>query len=732
MRIYTIDDLGRSATLDEHKEHLLDMMVEFDKFCKEHGLTYYLSGGTLLGAIRHKGFIPWDDDVDVNMPRPDCEKLMELSGGKIGKYVLNPPNFSKQYHAYHWKLYDESILVCKVAREVITKTSPIFMDIFPIEGLPDTEEGNIEHFNKIIKKKEQADTLWDMNLYRGGNPIKRKQINGTVFKNEREGREKLFNDVVAIQKTYSYDESEYVGVMATNVHTVEERVLKSEYSPVIEVEFEGHMFPAPKGYDTYLRQLYGKNYMKLPPIYSRVSRHGLLPFFKKDTREYAIDRFDWNKWHEYWQTGDKQIKIAICGLVKSENIGELFIARSLEYLIGTELRKKDPDIGIDFVEVDLLGRNDEIEDIPNAFFKRVNNYSYYYRKGEALDKVFQELKKHANEMDNTMLGNSIHRIRHGIWKSGLNYRKRLETFFNEKLEGVDFIVIDGAGLLEYSYNEYEWPLMLISKYAEKHGLSVVYNAIGRAGDFDENDFRSNILKRALQSSQVKYVSARDSVETVQACAGSKHKVKLLADAAFWMKETYKIEDNPNRTKIGIGLIRGTSLTGYGDDFEGDSWVKLFVNIAKELEKRGYDYEFFTNGLPADIALGREVLSKMALDNDKMVIRPVDDVELYNTINDYKAMITCRMHSAIAAFTLKIPSVILSWNDKVNKLMEIVGYPDRAINKESFDAKLIVDAMEKAMKEGVSDKPLDNMKAKSLESVTDYIDFIYDKVNEINK
>src|SRR5690554_3813058 len=150
MREYDYTDLKGLASDSDHKAHMLEILVEFDRFCEEHGLTYYLSGGTLLGAVRHKGFIPWDDDIDVNMPRSDCEKLMELSGGRIGDFELIPANSSPNYFAYHWKLYSESILIAKrKAGGIGNKVYLIFLDIFPIEGLPDTEAGNEEHYAEI-------------------------------------------------------------------------------------------------------------------------------------------------------------------------------------------------------------------------------------------------------------------------------------------------------------------------------------------------------------------------------------------------------------------------------------------------------------------------------------------------------------------------------------------------------------------------------------------------------
>ena len=193
-----------------------------------------------------------------------------------------------------------------------------------------------------------------------------------------------------------------------------------------------------------------------------------------------------------------------------------------------------------------------------------------------------------------------------------------------------------------------------------------------------------------------------------------------------MKEAYKIPDRDDRKKIGIGIIRGNSLEGYGVDFGAEDWVNLFAQIAYELQKRGYEFEFFTNGLPADTVLGRKILKKLKLPKQYLVTRPVDDGPLVDTINGYKGIITCRMHSSIAAFTMGVPSVILSWNDKVEKLMEIIGYPDRAIKQHQFDAVYIVDKLEQSLAEGIGEDNLNAMKDRATESVTDYLHLITDK------
>ena len=284
---YTTLDLERRATDGELKASLLEMLLAFDAFCKEHGLVYYLSGGTLLGAVRHKGFIPWDDDIDVNMPRPDCEKLMELSGGKIGKFTLVPPNNMPRSFAYHWKLYDNDVLVAKRERHgknaIGKKIYPAFMDIFPIDGLPDSYSAASRHYDKIKKIKQKARFQSFLPRYLGRNPFKKLQYKlARIY-----FRLFVFTDyhaeVIKHAKTYAYEGSDHVGVMMTDVHGIVERVEKAEYAPVVPMEFEGKTVQAPAGFQTYLEQLYGPDYMAVLPPHKQVSRHSLVPFIRKKT-----------------------------------------------------------------------------------------------------------------------------------------------------------------------------------------------------------------------------------------------------------------------------------------------------------------------------------------------------------------------------------------------------------------------------------------------------------------
>lgn len=415
------------------------------------------------------------------------------------------------------------------------------------------------------------------------------------------------------------------------------------------------------------------------------------------------------------------MKVAICGLLTSENLGEWFIADSLKYIIKMKyIEKKGREAGnLDFVFVDILANIDHVIPSENPIRRRIRNCYKYRMSGipaEVIDSGIRRIARKRNF-------NTLHKVRHFIWNHAYNFRPRYTLYYEKMFKGVNLIVIDGAGLLEYSPNEYQEPLNLISKYGEKHNIPVVYNAIGRSGDFVPEDFRCKVLINALRSHAVKYVSARDSVDIVQQCVGNKHKVELLADAAFWCKEAYGIEKNPTANCVGIGLIRGNALQRYKVDFTEEDWLTLFENIAKELVKRGYTYFFFTNGMMADYKVGGVLCERMHLPQEKLIKRPDKAAELMNTISGCVGLITCRMHSSIAATSLGIPSVVMSWNSKIDKYFDMLGYPERAIQVKNFDAKYIVDTFECALKEGMPKQVSDKMRRLALKSVEGYIDML---------
>ena len=264
----------------------LDMLNALVKVCEDNNLHYYLSGGTLLGAVRHNGFIPWDDDIDINMPRPDCEKLQKITHGQIGDFLIVPPTPIKGCFGESWRMYDlRTVLKSTMGKSAIKNPvfHPVFIDIFPIEGLPNTIKDTKKHYRKItVARLFERTAFLDHPISTGSNILAKLLHMAILPLAKGIGYSRWYNIVQNIAKRYSFEECDYIGVMTAPVHKSEERVKKSEYIPSIKVKFEGKYYSGPKNYDTYLTQLYGKDYMQIPPIEKQKSHHDFEVFWYKE------------------------------------------------------------------------------------------------------------------------------------------------------------------------------------------------------------------------------------------------------------------------------------------------------------------------------------------------------------------------------------------------------------------------------------------------------------------
>ncbi len=135
----------KEMTKQEQHALLIDILAKTHDFCKKNNIRYSLGGGTLLGAIRHKGFIPWDDDVDIMMPRPDYERFIkELEGVDSNLYIQNY-HTDNSFHREWTRVCDNRTVIY-----YISAVSGVFIDVFPIDGLPDEKE-TLEYIETIDK-----------------------------------------------------------------------------------------------------------------------------------------------------------------------------------------------------------------------------------------------------------------------------------------------------------------------------------------------------------------------------------------------------------------------------------------------------------------------------------------------------------------------------------------------------------------------------------------------------
>lgn len=264
----------REMTSEEIKQTQLDILLFVDKICKKNNIKYSLAFGTLLGAVRHKGFIPWDDDIDILLKRSEYNKLVNVL------YSLNDDRYKvfsmkDEGYFYSYAKVGDMRTVIKEKNWPDYKDLGVNMDIFPIDYLPNSNEH--EYFEKT-KQYEAGlhNSLTDIayaHEKRYMRLIKRicrfRKVKKCRLKGEWYWKNKI-NEMTELK------ESENMACIVTGGYRVWNRSMLDNY---IELEFENHHFSAVEDYDTMLKSSYG-DYTVIPPEAERVSYHDFTAFYK--------------------------------------------------------------------------------------------------------------------------------------------------------------------------------------------------------------------------------------------------------------------------------------------------------------------------------------------------------------------------------------------------------------------------------------------------------------------
>ena len=251
---------------------LFDMLKWFDSFCRENDLNYYLLGGTMLGAARHQGFIPWDDDIDVGLFRRDYERFIKLMKGKVeyNKYIIEAPDTDTTDFCYPYaKIYDISTTL--IEHYSIPLKRGIFLDVFPIDYLGDSPDECRTRYRRIK-------FLYDFYLTRVAAIDEHRSIlkNCAIkvsrclpFIDNSKLRMRLDQSCAAYNKPLSWGGNLLGNWGIKEVMPVSIMGIPTEY------EFEGLKVFGAQDYDGYLTHLYG-DWRKLPPKEKQVTHHDYL------------------------------------------------------------------------------------------------------------------------------------------------------------------------------------------------------------------------------------------------------------------------------------------------------------------------------------------------------------------------------------------------------------------------------------------------------------------------
>lgn len=267
----------KQLTFEEYKAAEMQILLDVSEFCEKHSLTCFLAYGTLIGAVRHKGFIPWDDDVDIYMTRPDYERFLELFCGdaKPERLEVIHPYHELSKHAFT-KIIDTTTVKLEDGYSYPQGYLGVDIDVFVVDGQPDDDA----EFERWYKKLNRLYLLDYLSSRSGEGSLKRKLAHlGIKLLNIFLPLRKIREKTDALHAKYPYGSTKYAGSITGLCNNRGDRVPTECFEGSEWCEFEGHKLRMPKGYHEIMTRLYG-DYMQLPPEEQRVAPHTVKAYWK--------------------------------------------------------------------------------------------------------------------------------------------------------------------------------------------------------------------------------------------------------------------------------------------------------------------------------------------------------------------------------------------------------------------------------------------------------------------
>lgn len=266
-----------SLSLERIKAVELDILKTFDAFCRAHSLRYSLSDGTLLGAVRHQGFIPWDDDIDVYMLREDYDCFVRLfSQSPIAPYAIASGDTDPDYPLNSVKIHDTRTVLFEAGQSY--SFCGVYIDVFPLDAVPSDPRRRERLLRRLLRFRAMK-----------SEKIGRRQTHPNSLKNAVIALRWFLLKLVpmsvprslherAVRRAARHADGRWVGNLADSCDLSVQCFPRSWFESSSPLPFEGHSFPATPHYDEYLTAVYG-DYMTPPPPERRVSRHGSVAYF---------------------------------------------------------------------------------------------------------------------------------------------------------------------------------------------------------------------------------------------------------------------------------------------------------------------------------------------------------------------------------------------------------------------------------------------------------------------
>ena len=238
----------RELTTEEIRAKQLELVAYIVDVCEKNELNYYMTGGTLLGAVRHKGYIPWDDDIDLTIPMPDYRKMIDIMIAEDKYEVYTMYNNPESCNAFYMRLIDRDTIRKSWGFPYLT-TSGVDIDIFPLIGMPDNANERQAFFDRLRRLVSRYYLI----------SVETEKITDEIL----DKKKRIRDEVLEMIEKYNFYESEYGGYILSK-YWERDIMPTSVYDGKIEMPFEDTTLIAPTGYKEYLERIFG-DFMKLPP-----------------------------------------------------------------------------------------------------------------------------------------------------------------------------------------------------------------------------------------------------------------------------------------------------------------------------------------------------------------------------------------------------------------------------------------------------------------------------------
>lgn len=311
-------------------------------------------------------------------------------------------------------------------------------------------------------------------------------------------------------------------------------------------------------------------------------------------------------------------------------------------------------------------------------------------------------------------------------------KKMLEKFYTKILsDDIDGVIVMGAGTLKYDIRLNFAPYYsLLVSVAEKREIPVYINCIGVESKYNQFDSRCLEFVEALNNKAVKMITTRDDLVELNKYINNKEIVTdKISDIGTWASETYGIKKDDNSETVGFGVINPERFREFGRLEIYKQYEEYCIEMIEYFKANQIKWKIFNNGDVGDYKFAEKICKKLGEPIENRVVTPTNPKELVNIISGFYGIITSRLHSCIVAYSLNIPFIAISWNNKLQYFGKEIGLPKRIIGEEEFDKKIILERFNCAVEEGYDMEFKEKFRSTSKSYIEKYVDSIKEEMNK---